>query len=58
MLQDKYELSEDVASFIADYQLEQLEDKNVREPEQIAKLAEDSIEDVKKVINQIEEYRI
>jgi hypothetical protein len=50
-------MDEDVASFIAEYQLEELDDKNVREPEQIAKLSENDKEDVKQVIENIEMYR-
>jgi hypothetical protein len=57
VLMEKYELDEDVAEYIAEYQLNELGEKNVREPEQIAKLADNSIEDVKKVIEHIGKYR-
>ena len=57
VLQNKFDMDEEVASFIAEYQLEELDDKNVREPEQIAKLSENDKEDVKQVIENIEMYR-
>jgi len=57
VLQDEYNLDKEVAAFIAEYQLEELGVKNVREPEQIAKLANNSIDDVKQVIKNIEKYR-
>jgi len=57
VLQDHYDLDDGVAMFIAKYHLEELGEKNVREPEQIAKLADNTKEDVKRVIEQIEEYR-
>lgn len=58
VLQDKFDLDEGVAEFIAEYQLEELGVKNVREPEQIAKLADNDLEDVKSVIQNIEKYRV
>jgi Zn-finger protein len=58
VLQDKFDLDEKVATFIAEYQLEELGVKNVREPEQIAKLADNDIDDVKSVIENIEQYRV
>lgn len=57
VLQDKYELDDEIASYIAEYHLNELGDKNVREPEQIAKLAGDTKEDVEQVIENIETYR-
>jgi len=57
VLQDKYELSDEIASYIAEYHLNELGEKNVREPEQIAKLAGDTKEDVEEVIEHIETYR-
>ena len=57
VLQDKYELSDEIASYIAEYHLNELGEKNVREPEQIAKLAGDTKEDVEQVIEHIETYR-
>jgi hypothetical protein len=57
VLQDNFGLDEEVAQFIAEYQLEELGVKNVREPEQIAKLAENDLDDVERVIENIEEYR-
>lgn len=57
VLQGKFDIDEEVASFIAEYQLEELDDKNVREPEQIAKLSDNDKEDVKEVIENIEMYR-
>lgn len=58
VLMDKYGLDEEVAQYIAEYQLNELGEKNVREPEQIAKLADNDIEDVKRVIEYIGEYRL
>jgi hypothetical protein len=57
VLCNKFELDEDIASFIAEYQLEELGEKNVREPEQIAKLSKNDMDDVKRVIENIEDYR-
>lgn len=57
VLCNKFKLDQDIASFIAEYQLEELEEKNVREPEQIAKLSKNDMNDVKKVIENIEDYR-
>jgi len=58
VLQNKFEMDKEVAEFIAEYQLDELDDKNVREPEQIAKLSNNSKEDVKQVIENIEQYRL
>jgi hypothetical protein len=58
VLQDKFDLDEEVAAFIAEYQLEELGVKNVREPEQIAKLADNDLDDVKSVIENIQQYRV
>jgi hypothetical protein len=57
VLQDEYELDDEIASYIAEYHLDELGEKNVREPEQIARLAENTKEDVEQVIESIEAYR-
>ena len=58
VLSSKFDLDEEVAEYIAEYQLNELGQKNVREPIQIAKLADNDIDDVKTVIESIEEYRL
>jgi len=58
VLQAKFNLDEEIAEYIAEYQLHELGEKNVREPLQIAKLAENDLEDVKDVIDSIEAYRL